>query len=398
MSEVVAFPVAYRRLLAKTAALFLSYLAVAMSLPATSIHVIDTLHFGNAAGGLAVGIAFLSTILTRGYAGRLSDLRGGKACMQRGLCWYALAGLVCLVSARFAAQPGLGLGILLAGRLLLGLGESLAIVGMAAWSIGLMGPAHSGRVMSLVGIGMYGAFAAGGPLGLLLYRHAGFEVLMLVCILLPLAGLALVHRFAPVAPPVGKREPFLRIVGRIGLPGAAVFLQGVGFAGLGAFFALYFSSRGWAWGGLGLTGFGAGFVLVRLGFGHLPDRIGGARVAMLSLAIEACGQALIWLSPNPAGALAGALLTGIGCSMVFPAMGVEVVRRVPAHLRGSALGGFAACQDLAYGLTGPIAGLFADRFGYGAVFLAGMACALLGMAAAASLRVGQAPETDGAAV
>ncbi|WP_217806372.1 hypothetical protein [Chromobacterium violaceum] len=85
MSEVLSFSQAYRRLLAKTAALFLSYLAVAMTLPVTSIYVIDQLHYGNALGGLAVGITFFSTILTRGHAGRLCDQQGGKACMRRGL-------------------------------------------------------------------------------------------------------------------------------------------------------------------------------------------------------------------------------------------------------------------------------------------------------------------------
>lgn len=394
MSEVLSFSQAYRRLLAKTAALFLSYLAVAMTLPVTSIYVIDQLHYGNALGGLAVGITFFSTILTRGHAGRLCDQQGGKACMRRGLCLYALAGVVCLASSFLANQPALALGALLAGRLLLGLGESLAIVGMSAWSIGLMGPAHSGKVMSLVGMGMYGAFAAGGPLGLLLFQQTGFRPLMLVCALLPLAGLLLIRSFPGIRPHAGQRESFLRILGRIGKPGAAVFLQGVGFAGLGAFFALYFSSRGWAWGSLGLTGFGVGFVLVRALCGHLPDRIGGAKVALISLGVEAVGQWLIWSSAAPAAALLGALLTGIGCSMVFPSMGVEVVKRVPAHLRGTALGGFAAFQDLAYGLTGPIAGLFADSFGYGAVFLIGAASAALGVATVGLMLADRAPAPE----
>nr|WP_217806373.1 MFS transporter [Chromobacterium violaceum] len=293
-----------------------------------------------------------------------------------------------------ANQPALALGALLAGRLLLGLGESLAIVGMSAWSIGLMGPVHSGKVMSLVGMGMYGAFAAGGPLGLLLFQQTGFRPLMLVCALLPLAGLLLIRSFPGIRPHAGQRESFLRILGRIGKPGAAVFLQGVGFAGLGAFFALYFSSRGWAWGSLGLTGFGVGFVLVRALCGHLPDRIGGAKVALISLGVEAVGQWLIWSSAAPAAALLGALLTGIGCSMVFPSMGVEVVKRVPAHLRGTALGGFAAFQDLAYGLTGPIAGLFADSFGYGAVFLIGAASAALGMATVGLMLADRAPAPE----
>ncbi len=269
--------------------------------------------------------------------------------------------------------------MLIAGRLLLGLGESLAMVGMISWAIGLMGHARSGKVISLVGMGMYGAFAVGGPLGLVLLNHVGFAGLMGVCTILPLLGLVAIRRIPSVRPHTGQRESFWRIIGRIWRPGAAVGLQGVGFAALGAFSSLYFLSRDWPHAGLGLTFFGVGFVLVRMLCGHLPDRIGGARVAIVSLIVEACGQYLLWLAPGPWLALLGALLTGLGCSMVFPAMGSDVVKQVPAHLRGTAVGGFAAFQDLAYGATGPVVGLIADHWGYSPVFLIGGLAATLGL-------------------
>ncbi|MCZ7486072.1 MFS transporter [Rhizobium rhizogenes] len=375
---------AMRRVIGLTASLFLSYLTVAMSLPAVPVHVVETLGFGNAWGGLAVGIAFLSTILTRGRAGVWSDRVGGKLTMQRGLLVYAASGVICLA----AALPGLSASasyiVLIAGRLLLGLGESVALVGMMSWAIGLMGPARSGRVISLVGMGMYGAFAAGGPLGLALLEQTGFVGLMVACTVLPLIGLVAIHWLPAVQPHAGPRESIWRVVGRIWRLGAAVGLQGIGFAALGAFFPLYFLSQGWSHAGLGLSFFGVGFVAMRLICGHLPDRIGGRRIAVLSLIVEACGQFLIWLAPGPYAALAGAFLTGIGCSMVFPSMGAEVVKRIPPHLRGIAIGGFAAFQDLAYGATGPIAGVLADHAGYPSVFLAGGIAATLGLCMAMS--------------
>jgi MFS family permease len=370
---------AQRRVVALTGTLFLSYLAVAMSLPAVPVHVVHGLGLSNAFGGLAVGIAFLSTILTRTHAGARADRLGGKVCMQRGLILYAAAGLICLLASWSWLSVASAYAVLIAGRLLLGLGESLVMVGMISWAIGLMGHARSGKVLSLVGMGMYGAFAVGGPLGLALLHRLGFAGLMGVCTVLPLLGLIAIHRLPAVAPQSGNRESFWRIIGRIWRAGAAVGLQGVGFAALGAFFSLYFLSRGWPYAGLGLTFFGVGFVLVRLLCGHLPDQIGGTPVAIASLAVEACGQYLLWLAPGPWPALAGALLTGLGCSMVFPAMGSEVVKQVPPQLRGTAVGSFAAFQDLAYGATGPVAGVLADSSGYAAVFLIGGLAATLGL-------------------
>lgn len=377
---------AYRQLVWLTVALFLSYLCVAMALPAVPVHVTTRLGFGNAWAGFGVGIAFVSTILTRGLAGRMADRRGGKLTMIWGLAIYAAAGLVCAASSWEGFPVVVSYAGLLLGRLLLGVGESLGLVGVVAWALGLMGPRRSGQVFNLIGMGLFGAFAAGGPLGVFLLDQVGFRGVMAACTLVPLVGLLMVLPVPAVTPIPGERASFLSVLGRIWEPGLVVGFQGVGFAAIGAFMPLLFISRAWPHPGLGLSCFGVAFVLVRVLLGHLPDRLGSVRVATASLAVEAAGLYLLWAATGPELALAGAFLTGLGCSLIFPSMGIEVVRRVPPHLRGTASGGFAMFQDLAYAVTGPVTGLLADRFGYSVVFLIGglaatVALALVGLIA-----------------
>lgn len=378
------------RLYLLTAILFISYLCVAIALPVVPVHVTGTLGLGNGWAGLGVGIAFLATILTRSYAGGLADHRGAKPAVQRGLLFYVAGALVSLASGFIVETPVAAFVVLLAGRLLIGLGESLVAVGVIAWGIGLVGPQRSGRVLALVGAAIYGALGLGGPLGLLLLDRFGFAGTMAVSAVLPLLGLIAIRSLPAVAAHPGQERPPLRIViGRIWLHGLVVCLQGMGFAAIGSFFTLYFRDLGWDYAGLGLTAFGGGFVLVRLLFGHLPDRYGGLTVAVVSLAVEAVGQFLIWSAADPTVALIGAFMTGLGCSMIFPAMGREVVHLVAPHLRGTALGGFSAFQDLAYGLTGPLAGVLADRAGYDSVFLIGGVTAAGGFVVAVMLRRGK---------
>ena len=367
--------------------IFCCYLTIGIPLPVIPLYVHQQLGFGNFLVGLAVGIQFVATVLTRRHAGVTSDHQGPRLAMLRGLMICSFAGATYIIAALLPVSPGAKLVILFAGRLLLGTGESLLMTGGLTWGIALTGPSRAGRVMAWTGMALYAALAVGSPCGLALQSWGGFLAVSAVVTLLPLVALAIVFPVPAVVALAAPRTPFRDVVLKILRPGTGLFLQGVGFAGISAFITLYFAYHNWPRAGLALTIFGTAFVLVRAIFSGLPDRLGGFRVAWVCLTVELCGQLLLWRADSSAMALAGAGITGLGCSLVFPSLGVEAVKRVPAQSRGTALGAFAAFQDLSYAVTGPVAGVIATKFGYPSIFLFGAGAALLGVLIALPQRV-----------
>jgi MFS family permease len=368
------------------AALFCGYLAVGLPLPVIPLFVHEKLGFSNLIVGLVIGIQFLATVLTRGYAGRLTDHHGGKRSALQGAAVCMLGGGLYLVAAMPGWSPTISLAIVLVGRLVAGLGESQLVTGCVSWSIASVGPQRAGMSMSWTGIAMFAALAIGAPIGMALYQTYGLQGAMIACIAAPLVAAAIAAGQLSYASPAGQRLPFYRVIGQIWREGLGLMLQGVGLSGLTAFASLYFAARNWGHAGLVMTAFGVGFILVRLVLGSLPDRMSGYRIALWSMIVEAIGQTMLWGASDESIALAGALVTGLGCALIFPALGVEALKRVLPANRGSAMGAFVAFLDIAYGLSGPAAGVIAGQFGYAAVYLFGAACALIGAALVATTR------------
>jgi hypothetical protein len=128
---------------------------------------------------------------------------------------------------------------------------------------------------------MFAAFAAGAPLGTILYNQEGFGAVALATAGAPLLTLILL---APLrgAPPAHKRRPsILSVVSRIFVPGFGAALSSVGFGVIAAFSSLLFADQGWTPVCLAFSAYAVALIVARLTFGHLPDRLGGARCAVV---------------------------------------------------------------------------------------------------------------------
>jgi MFS family permease len=183
----------------------------------------------------------------------------------------------------------------------------------------------------------------------------------------------------------GRRAGILGVAGTVWLPGLGAALSSIGFGTMISFSALLATQRHWIPAWLLFSAFAAALVAARFFLGHVPDKVGGAKVALVSILVEAAGLALIWLAPGQAIATAGAVFVGVGFALVYPGLGVEAVRRAPPQSRGLAMGAYTACLDVALGFGSPGLGLVAGWAGLPSVFLASALVVLTATAIAARL-------------
>lgn len=344
------------------------YLLIGLPLAVLPGLVHFNLGYSAALAGLMVSLQYAATLITRSVIGHFSDAKGPKSAVLLGLGCATISGL-CILAASFCTNAPAILLWLAASRLWLGAAESGTGTGCITWGISRAGAAHTAAVMSWNGVVSYGGIALGAPLGVYLYHLGLLRALAIPTIAGPLIGLALSPLVKPTPVIPGTRMGFATVLGQMLPYGMCLALGSVGFGTIVAFITLFYANHHWPNAAYALSVFGIAFVTVRIFLAGSIKRFGGFQAALVSFAVEFTGLLILWLAPTPLAAITGAALTGLGFSLIFPAMAVEALKIIPVSNRGAAIGVYTVFLDLSLGITGPLAGLVISHFGYPAVYL-----------------------------
>jgi len=347
----------------------LGLLAVGATLPVLPRFVSEELNGSDLEVGIVSGAFALTGLVCRPIAGAAADRRGRKPTVVAGALLAVVAGALLFLPASI---PGL-----IVSRLFLGAGEGTVFTAGSAWNVDMAPAERRGRMIGLYGLAIWTGLTLGPPVGELLLHAGGYDLVWAFAVGAPAVG-ALIASTLPesVAPAGGRAQG--PIISREALaPGITFSLSVVGFAAVSAFIVLSLDERGVGHGATVFSAFAATVVATRLVGGNLPDRIGPARCALGAALVETAGLILLGAAQSLPVALLGAVGMGAAFSLLFPALSLLAVNRVPPERRGAAMGTFTAAFDLGMLAGSPAVGAAAALGGYAAAFYLAACSALL---------------------
>ncbi|WP_400261071.1 MFS transporter [Sphingobacterium sp. SG20118] len=211
--------------------------------------------------------------------------------------------------------------------------------------------------------------AIGAPLGVILSQQFGNWTIAALTLFIGSVGLAsTLNKKALSSVSKEIRNSFFTVLKAVSPFGMGLALAGIGFGTISTFITLYYNYKGWDNAALCITCFSTMFVLGRFVLTNSINKIGGIKIALFCMVIESFGLLLISFAPSPFLTIIGAAITGLGFSMVFPALGVEAVNSASAANKGAALGAYGLFIDISLGISGPLVGLIAKQFGMNFIF------------------------------
>ncbi|REC54835.1 MFS transporter [Chryseobacterium piscium] len=366
---------------------FIGYFIIGLSLSVLPIFISKNLGYSLLIAGIVISLQYISTFFLRAYSGKVIDGKGPKPAVLFSMIGFSLTGIFLILAYYFKFSPILSLAFLVITRLLTGCAEGMVGASPINWAIMALGEKHTAKIISYNGVACYVALAMGASLGIVIEHKFGLYGIGILSIILGIIGFF----FAKTKENKTNTNPqenqsFWKVLGKVAPFGVCLALGGIGFASISTFITLYYNFFHWNNGALCLSIFGALFVAGRLVFSNVINNYGGIKVAIACLFVETIGLLIIAFATNAQMALVGAGVTGLGFSLIFPALGVMAIKSVSPSSQGSALAGYGLFIDISLGVAGPIIGSVADFFGMQFIFPFSAAMVFIGLGLAYFLK------------
>ena len=128
---------------------FICYVSIGLPLAVLPPFVHLRMGYSAVLAGLAISIQYIATLLSRPWAGHISDHLGAKVSVMWGMAGTTVSGALLVGAAVLHEVHWLSFTVLILSRLVLGVGESLGSTGSTIWGINSAGHEHTAKVIGL---------------------------------------------------------------------------------------------------------------------------------------------------------------------------------------------------------------------------------------------------------
>lgn len=327
--------------------------------------------------GVVVGTMAASAIALRPLIGQLLDRSGRRIVARLGSVIHLLATLA------YLSVDGIGPWLFVV-RVVHGVAEAMLFSVLFTVAADVSPPSRRTEGIALFGVSGLLPMSLSGLMGDLILAHAGYAELFLattvVVVLGTLCAWPLPESRPEVQTDAPPRRSFIAAIGQ--RPLLPLWLMGLSFAvAISSYFTFlktFIEHTGVGSMGLFYTVYSVVAILLRLGLGWLPDRIGPRRTLYPACAATIAGLLLLPAADSDLLMAVSGMLCGAGHAFVFPVLLAMVVTRAADRERGVALSMFTALFDLGLLLGSPLLGALLERTDYGAMFTAAAVVAVAG--------------------
>lgn len=327
--------------------------------------------------GVVFGTMAAAAIALRPSVGRLLDQRGRQVIARVGSVLHVLVTLAYLTIETVGPW-------LFVVRIVHGVAEAMLFSTLFTIAADVVPAGRRTEGIALFGISGLLPMSLAGLMGDAILAHAGYsELFIATSIAAALGGLA--SWWLPDSRPAAREGaparrsflaavmvPALRPLWLMGFSFAVAiasyftflktFVEHVGFGSMGMFYTVY----------------SAAAIVLRIGLGWVPDRVGPRRSLVPAMMATVIGLVVLSRAGSDVDIAIAGVLCGAGHAFVFPILSALVVVRADESERGAALAMFTALFDLGLLVGSPVLGAVLERTGYVTMFGVAAGLAVVG--------------------